>query len=258
MKIKHDNKDEVHLEFSSVLDIKRWLDENEHIVTNRYDSHENSFSFTGTENWDEFIGIVDNGSDEIIDNIKIQSHKFADNLTDKYEITKDYKFDVYGQFFDVGMVLSGEPESWVNPIEDDVKKQIEISVNASYLNNIEHDTVIENASRIVGMILSLEKMGVETKLLLNFRSNEIYSGNGKKVFMVSLVAKEYEQGVDYKKLSSLLHTSMFRRGVFRMREVVVGNKMDSYGTTSPLETDTLIYRSSSIDKLERKLFGGIK
>ncbi len=240
MRIKNDNKYDVHLEFSSVLDIKRWLDENEHIKTRKYHSHENSFEFTGTKNWGEFISIIENGSDEVLDKIKRQSHKFSNALDYKYEI------------------LSGEPEAWVNPIEDDVKKQIEISVNASYLSDVKHDTVIENASRIVGMIISLEKMGVETKLLLNFRSDGMYYKNNKKMFTVSLVAKDYEQGVDYKKLSSLLHTSMFRRGVFRMREVVVGNDMDSYGTTNALKTDTLIDESSSIDMLEKKLFRSSK
>jgi hypothetical protein len=101
-------------------------------------------------------------------------------------------------------------------------------------------------------------MGIETKLLLNFRSNDMYNRNSSKIFMVSLIAKEYEQGIDYKKLSCLLHTSMFRRGIFRMREVIVGKDMDSYGRTKPLSEDTLIDKSSSVDELEHKLFRSSK
>ncbi|MCI4436159.1 MAG: hypothetical protein JHC33_05035 [Ignisphaera sp.] len=259
MKIKHDTNKEIHIEFKSVFDIQQFLIENYDVKT-RHDQSKDiadddyCFAFSGTKTYFDFMDIVENGSDEIISNIKLASHKYADSLNDKYETTKDYKFDVYGQFFDVGLVLSGEPEAWVNPIDDDVKKQIEISVNASYLSDVKHEDVINNASRIIGMILTLEKMGVETKLLLNFRSNDMYDSNHSKIFMVSLIAKEYEQGIDYKKLSCLLHTSMFRRGIFRMREVIVGNDMKSYGRTKPLSKDTLIDKRSSVDELERKLF----
>jgi hypothetical protein len=51
---------------------------------------------------------------------------------------------------------------------------------------------------------------------------------------------------------------MFRRGVFRMREVIVGDDMQSYGTTKPLSEDTLIDKSSSVDELEYKLFRSSK
>ena len=263
MKIKHDTNQEIHIEFNSVYDIQKFLIENDAIETRCTQSKDvaddyRSFNFSGTKTYEDFMDIVENGSDEIISKIKLASHKYADSLNDKYKTTKDYKFDVYGQFFDVGLVLSGEPEAWVNPIDDEIKKQVQISVNASYLSDIKHEDVINNASRIIGMILTLEKMGVETKLLLNFRSNNMYGKNSSKIFMVSLIAKEYEQGIDYKKLSSLLHTSMFRRGIFRIREVIVGNDMDSYGRTKPLQEDILIDKSSSVDELEHKLFRSSK
>ena len=205
-----------------------------------------------------FIDICNNGSDEIINNIKKQSKKALSQIEHDYQITREYKFDVTGQFYDIGLVLSGEPEAWLQQIEDEVRKQVEINVNASFLSKHRSGDIINNASRIVGIIMMLEEMNVDVKFNLRFQSNEIYSGNYNKNFLVSLVAKDYGQGVDYKKLSALLHTSMFRRGVFRMREVEVDyklGKMSGIGSTNPIKGDTLIYDTKSIDELERKLFG---
>lgn len=257
----NDTNTECHVTFSNVSDIHRFLIANIGVETARDASTKdagNDIGFYGTQTWADFIDIVDNGSDEIISKIKTISHKYSDQLNEKYELSHEYKFDVTGQFFDVGLVMSGEPESWLSPLEDEVKKQIEINVNASYLSDVSHDDVINNASRIVGMVLSLEKMGVETKINLNFRSDGMYLSNKKKIFMVSLVAKEYEQGIDYKKLSALLHTAMFRRGIFRVREVLVGKDWNSYGSTKALDTDTKIDKRNSVDELEHKLFRSTK
>lgn len=209
--------------------------------------------FSGVSNYDDFLTLLDNGDKDVMEKIKVETTKQVAELSKKYEeVIHRYKFDTSGQFFDVGLVLTGIPETWLEPdnIEEE-KVRVEIIINGTFHSGVSKEDVIKGASRILAMIKILEDNDVEVKLkIVSCIRN---CGHGHDLYVATDV-KNYDEPINYKKASALLSPTYLRRGMFKMMELVARKKLSyGYGGQISVRGFIEIHRSGDIDKLEKKI-----
>ena len=189
------------------------------------------------------------------------------NITSQFEQIikkeiKGYKFDVSGEFFDIGLVLSGVPEAWLEPdySEREVPR-IVMRIDMGFTANVNSSTVINNGAKLLGIAKVLEDMGVEVQVeLYGFQSGwRNMNGGENETLVISLVAKGFNEPINYKKLSSLLTTAHFRRGIFKVMESIGGKEVNGgYGNQDQIDGFVRIREKIEVERLEKEIFGGLK
>lgn len=212
--------------------------------------------WSGTQTWEQYLELLEKGDDNVMKKIKVETDKALHELEKKYkEVVKNYKYDVAGEFFDIGLVLSGLPECWLEPIietEEGEVHRITMRINMGFRSGTNSEEVINNGARLLSMAKMLENMGAEVSIELYNFADGWYNVN----LVHSLLAKDFDEPINYRKLSSLLTTAYQRRGSFRVREVINGNT--GVGASQFPEGFTAISNTSSVDRLEAELFERMK
>ena len=213
--------------------------------------------FTGTKTWDDYVKQIDNGDAEMIKNIKLQSNIEVKNVEHEYhEVLTRYRFDVTGEFFDIGLVLSGVPESWGTPEYDHVDKpKLDILINAAYNCEVSKDTVIKNGARLIAICRVLEDHGVQVSIRSAGFTQDYARGKERESILFLTNIKGYNEPVNYEKVSSMLSPGYFRRGIFKLMEVVsVGGVVGGYGSSGKVSNAIDISDDESVEKFEKEVF----
>lgn len=104
----------VDYQFNTLHEFRNFLVNNEEVETLYRSSHKMSM-WAGTNTWEEFITYLKEGDQEA-QKMKKTTHLYLDKLK-KFDIeTSEWVYDIEGMFFDVGAVLMGEPEAWLQEI----------------------------------------------------------------------------------------------------------------------------------------------
>ena len=212
--------------------------------------------FSGVENYDDFLELLDNGDEDVMQKIKVETGKQVAELAKKYEeVTQNFKFDVHGEMFDVGLVLTGVPEAWLEPDNVEVEKvRVEIIVNGTFNAGVNKSDVIKGGGRILAMIKILEDNDVEVKLKI---VSCIKDYNNKNNLYVATDVKDYDEPINYKKASALLSPTYLRRGMFKVMELTARQNLNGgYGYPRQVDGFIEIHDRKNIDKLEKRLFKG--
>ena len=211
-------------------------------------------SWSGARSFDDYLNILENGDEAVMKKIKIDTNKKVAELGKKHEeVLTNYKFDVTGELFDIGLVLTGVPEAWLTPeYEEEEKVQVELVINGTFHSGINQKDVVNGASRILAMTKILEDHGVEIKIKI---VSCVKNYNSKNNAFVATEIKDYDEPINYKKVSALLSPTYLRRGVFKVLEVLAPKTLwGNYG--KPMNQDHMIaiHDTNQINKLEKKLF----
>jgi len=156
--------------------------------------------------------------------------------------------------FDVGLVLTGVPEAWLEPdnIEEE-KVRVEIIINGTFHSGVSKNDVVKGAGRILAIIKILEDNDVEVKLKIVSCINR-YNHSSENLYVATDV-KDYDEPINYKKASALLSPTHLRRGMFKVMELTAKQKLDSgYGCPREVGGFIEIHKNKSIDALEKRLF----
>jgi len=212
--------------------------------------------FSGSRDYDHFQDIITNGDAEVMNAIKVDTKKQIAELGKKYEeqFTR-YKFDVTGEFFDVGLVLTGVPEAWLEPEITEIEKvRVELVINGTFSAGVDKKTIIKSTSRILAMAKILEDHDVQVKIKIV----SLISGFSSTVndLAVATDVKDYDEPINYKKCSALLSPTYLRRGMFKVMELVGGLGLyGSYGSPKyNVEGFIDLDDNAKINKLEKTLF----
>lgn len=214
-------------------------------------------SFSGARNYDDFLEVLDNGDEEVMKKIKVETNKQVAELSKKYEeVIHGYKFDTHGQFFDIGLVLTGVPEAWLEPDNvEEVKVRVEIIINGTFNAGVSKKDVIKGAGRILAIIKILEDNDVEVKLKIVSCISGYDTDKHRRSIYVATDVKDYDEPINYKKASALLSPTYLRRGMFKVMEMVAKtNLCGSYGHPINVNGFIEIHKNKDIDKLEKRLF----
>jgi hypothetical protein len=211
--------------------------------------------WAGTNTWDDYLDLLDNGDEDIMRKIKIATDLKVAELSKKYkEELIRYRFDVTGEFFDVGLVLSGVPEVWLQPeviVEESVK--VDILINGAFPSSVDTKTIVNNSSEILAMVKILENhdVMVSLKLVTPIRDT---SEDGKRNILTIVSLKDYDEPVNYRKMSAILSPAHLRRGVFKTIELVNAKVAYNYGRAVGAKSMIDLESRSQIKDLEKKLF----
>jgi len=213
----------------------------------------------------KFEDVLVSGDAEMIKNIKdVTDKKLNELLKIHHTISKDYLLGVEGEFFDVGILLSGEPEHWFKETTMDGKKEtprVEININGAYSHRVKSETVMENSSLVLAYCKLLEMNGVQTKINVHFISKkEHYTGTKRSRYSLNeydyfITIKDFEDKISYYKLSTVLHPVFFRRGLLRIKEARWDKKQnDGYGVSVMSDKNIQLNNSDDIKQKFEKFF----
>jgi len=189
-------------------------------------------SFTGVSNFDEAVNMLKDGSEEIMKGLKTNVKIAMDKLNKELNTEpQGYVADVQGLFFDVAKVIEGEPEAWYRDPWDKVKKpRIKVPIMGAYLASVKTETVIKNASEIIALIKALEDNGFECEMAMIFA---VDNAGGSQNAYHEVTIKNFDESFNFKKISSMLHPSFFRRILFRELEIMFPKNLNSgYGSST--------------------------
>lgn len=230
--------------------------------TERRDKHTCSSmkegKWSGTTTWENYMTLLDRGDKRIMNKIKVETKLQIAELSKKYEeVIHNYKFDVTGQFFDVGLVLTGVPEVWLEPeFEEEETVKVDIIINGGFHSRIKENEIIKASARIIGMIKVIEDHGVQVNLKM-VSTNSYYDNKNSSETLVGVVhVKDYDEPINYSKVSSLMTPSFHRRTMLKMIEMQADSVAGGYGSPRAPESFISLHDDRQIDKLEQMLFKG--
>lgn len=251
------------LDIGSVLNLKKFYIETQEVVTKYHNSlNSGRFDFCGTETKEDFVELLNFGDTEMIKNLKSCTDLELKRLNREYRTTTiEYIFDNEGDFFDVGTVLSGEPEAWLKEIKVDKENKIVVlDIIGTFSSNIKKETILHNASLILAHCKFFEERKIQCKIVVHFLSNGEHNTKGgkrdtAKTYNYFIVAKDVNQKIDYCKLSAILHPSFLRRGMFRIKEIRWNaSQHDGYGIPCSTSYVTRLDSESTVREIEKKYF----
>lgn len=217
----------------------------------------NRGKWSGVSSWDKYITLLEDGDEKVMNKIKLETGKSIAELGKKYEEElTNYKFDVVGQFFDVGLVLTGVPETWLEPETVETEKpKVDFILNGTFPDGSDLDTVIENSGRLLAMAKVLEDHDVQVsiKIVVAVKGFNRAKGWTNKQTFITTDVKGYDEPINYAKCSALISPTYLRRGMMKMMELIAGYKLNgNYGKRIKMGTELL--KTEQINKLEKKLF----
>ena len=239
--------------FNTLHEFRKFLVDNEGVKT-LYRSSHNTGEWSGIETWEDFIRYLKEGDKES-QKMKKMTHLHINKLKQFDIKVSEWVYDVEGMFFDVGAVLMGEPEAWLQEVNVTDEKFVTLNINASFTSNVNTSTVRENAAKLLALSVALEKSGIRTEINMNYRSRNVEKG-GKSVSNVITKGKALDEPLNYKKLAILLSPQFFRRGVFRVRELEYGKTLNyGYGHSKGLKGHIQLSDTEKVDELINDVLG---
>ena len=228
----------VKQEFKTLSAFNKYLADNVDTPSKYHSAtKDRDWEFSQTSNIEEAYNIAKNGSPEIMrglkEAVKLEVEKLRDELMAK---RKHDVGDVEGIIFDVAKVLNGEPEAWLRrPIKKNAKPKIRLTIMGNYGGGMDSYEMIQNASKIIALIKTLEEHQIDVHVDMLFAAEHIFkdkAANKEMGLYTSITMKGFGETFNWAKISGMLHPSFFRRLIFRTREIVGGKNMYSgYGHT---------------------------
>jgi hypothetical protein len=247
-------KEMIYLKTKSLVEWHNFMltNEDDNSTSRRTDA----IRWSGTYDWNEYLGLLDNGDKSVMKAIKDTTNKATKELSKKHEkVIARYKFDVVGEQFDVGLVLSGVPEVWLEPeFEEQEVPQVTLKLNLTYKAVVNQKDIIENAGRILGIAKVLETMGVQVKIegFNIFNSYDIEHMD--RVLMLETTIKDFDEPINFKKVSAFTSPAQFRRGGFYIQDLVTDKLDFGRGNQTHLKNTVALYDTKEINKLEESIF----
>ena len=255
-KINFKNGDKV-LDFKSLYQFKKYMTDNKDFNEASSSESMNYGNWSGVGSYDKYLELLDNGDEKVMDKIKIATHNAVKTLQERYEeVLTNYKFDVTGQFYDIGLVLTGVPEAWLEPeIEEQSKPQVELVINGTFPDGTNLDLIVKNAGRVLGMAKVLEDHGVEVKIKQVLSISNYNSSNREANLYVMVDIKDYDEPLNYKKCSALMSPTFLRRGGMKIMEIEAGYDLrGGYGSKLDVNGHIDLLKTEKVNELEKRLF----
>lgn len=147
-----------NIDFNNMAEVSEFIESQKDIkkyaLTSRSELSSQS-RFYGVSQFDGLTDRMRYGDEKI-------TAKYIDKLESlnmDYETKESISFDVEGFAYDMGAVVSGEPECCLNTGFPDVKPHINIFIDTGYNGSVSPDTIANRGVAILQLINSLMSMG---------------------------------------------------------------------------------------------------
>ena len=223
-------------EFRNIRALSSYLLSVKDNETYRTSSKDNDYSFTGTNSFDEALDLImyPNGEPPVEVNTRVESieNKIRNNLKKKGLLTswivEDYHYDVEGLELDIGKLIEGDPECYLQANKKYIDHYYELNVNIAVSGSKSTDTIIDAFCKVIAVVIALEKRGHKIKLIVSSISKNV-STDGRHSYLGTVV-KGYDDYVNISTIARVIYPSFLRRLMFKIDEVMYGDKLESgYG-----------------------------
>jgi hypothetical protein len=157
------------------------------------------------------------GTDDIVSQVTDIKHAEMDML-------KGYAMDVEGQFFDIGMVISGEPECWFKPAKKPVKKVVSICVNIAGSGGVDASSLARRGAAILALVDRLQELNYIVELTAVCGAEH---ADNKNISFAWFEFGTTPLDIDAAALT-LAHTGWFRVACFALTECCGGGDPGQY------------------------------
>lgn len=176
-------------------------------------------SFTGTESYEEAMGLFNNGWSEKVEEIKKDIVEF-DRATERdvsYQKSRPAN-SVVGFAPHVPNAIMGLPNSMIYTERTPMKaKVVRIIYNMCVNCGWSERDIMKAGLAVLKVAYSMEKKGYRVRI----DANPFFAQSSKEYTCVTVCIKDWRQPIDIKKIAfPLAHPSMFRRLGFRWLETV--------------------------------------
>lgn len=178
-----------------------------------------SKSWADGVSYDESIKRLKLGWAEGVAKAKQLATKLESRLTAEFSFDRDIKFDVTGEWFDIGRVLEGEPDCWGSEIDLDDQlsndkrgKVVKVYVNVATSCNYGADKLIQRGVYALAIVDLLERIGKSVELVATCKIEQ-----GSKIWGWELPLKKAGEELSLDRVSQIIGSpSGFRRSWFRI------------------------------------------
>lgn len=190
--------------------------------------------------WKEMLDMAERGWEDGVKEIEARIEKVA--ISTGTGVGFDIERGLSGDFFDVGLVLTGEPECWLSVTQTETpKEEVHLIVNNTYSGAINQNTVYNRGAVIVNMIDRLRREYF-VKLTIVDRSTALYGYcRGDLRFDMMTISCEIDTQNHYSRSYiawMLASSSCLRRAYFAVLEhFAENNNCDGYGRPADLPDD---------------------
>lgn len=164
------------------------------------------------------------GTEEIAAKLKDLRHRVE-------EEPAGYFNAVVGQFFDIGLVLSGEPECWFEQAFEEKRKVVKVAVQTLASCAIPADLIKNRGAAVVALVEKLQAEGfiVELEVIIYAGSSDRYSLGNCPFITVKLNLGCSPIDIDTAAFC-LAHPAFTRRLGFAIFEAVIKGDCGTYGS----------------------------
>lgn len=133
-------------------------------------------------------------------------------------------FDVTGEMFDMGRVMGGEPECWMQWVDgqEDGGKPIHIVSNGFISSGINHDAIMMRGAALTALIIVLEAAGRPCRIEVAGTGQDGYGRRSDApILEPRIILKDYYDPIQIDAVAyALIHPSFFRRHIFAAYEAM--------------------------------------
>ncbi len=212
----------------------------------------------GSWNWNEYKEYLVKGDPQTIGSIREKTRSNIKRIESEYkEQLVTFKPDVEGMFFDVGMVLSGEPECWFKEEVREVDSQkISFVLSGAFTANFDKDKIIEASAKILALCKVLEDHKIQTEISIVCCNEQYDKKHKKEVLYLYSKVKSFDEPLNYVKASALLSPTYQRRLTFKVAELQADEVKKGYGYVSHPKGAIKLDNAYDLEQLEKKILGG--
>lgn len=207
---------DTYLQFDNFLDLVAIVEENRsNYSTMNIGSCDSNYDFTKTHSMSEAIDLARYGWQEGIEklNSKIQIKTQGELFTNKY--------DIAGGHVSVPRYLNGCPKNMIRKVPVENKDRVITIVKVcSVLGGKSVDAMIAEGAKFVQVIQRVEASGYRCNADVIFASSKEFQRISSTAHVVRVRIKKANERLNLAKMCfPMVHPSMFRRFIFKLREI---------------------------------------
>jgi len=212
--------------FDSLGEFTRFLDDNKRPHSAYAKKKGDEFSYYTT--FDEAIKLAQTGWKEGLQDLSLKSDKIASIVSDEI---KSYRWDVTGLFFDVGEMLTGSPDHWMEADPDTVPRIHKICFNIAKSGGVSTEQIRNLGASVAALVDSIQSRGD----IVDFRIAQVVDDLGDDDIHSTTLIDIDTRPLDMDTIAFVsAHPAMLRRLIFIMDEIAV-NEDDCHGYGRPAD-----------------------
>jgi hypothetical protein len=164
----------------------------------------------------------------------------------------EFRYDVEGVMFDMGRVMEGHPECWMNEFIEDEQaghKSVRIMINASCSAGVSSDSVFNRGAVIVSIVDQLEARGIRVEIWVVDVS---HCYGVSKCLYNTVCVKKFDEALNLEKFAFQCANSDYQRRICfsyyeRSKEIEDWFQFSGYGRPQSVYKAKASFRTAGLD-----------